>query len=263
MPGVDTAPPGVHAPVGYTSLQIPAGRGVCRADCADSLGTALARATLFDWATSCPDRRELQGRGVAYAVTLPGCGDVVVRHSRHGGLLAPITRDLFLAPTRAPHELAASLRLRDAGVPTPEMIVWLTYEAGPFFQRADVATRLVPGGRDLADVLRSRERAYGSDAPWLAATAKLLVSLARAGARHPDLNIKNVLLAPTVEKSAPAAYVLDVDVVEFPDRATRAQIAEMNWARFERSLHKWERKYALPIRTDEIVALRTRALDVA
>ena len=78
---------------------------------------------------------------------------MVVRHSRHGGLLAPVTGDRFLAPTRAPQELATSLRLIDAGVSTPEIIAYAVYSAGGPFRRSDIATREVEGGRDLAALL--------------------------------------------------------------------------------------------------------------
>lgn len=261
MPVLDAPRTDVRAPAGYAPLRVPAGTGLCRADCAEALGTALGTSTLFAWAAARPERRTLHGRGVAYAVTMPGVGDLVMRHSRHGGLLAPLTRDLFLPPTRAPLELAASLRLRAAGVPTPELVAWLTYDAGPLFRRADVATRLVTGGRDLADVLCAPARDEGPTAPWLVATGALLAALARAGARHPDLNIKNVLLAHDgATRQRPTAYVLDVDVVQFRAAATVRDVAAANWARFARSLRKWQTRHALHVRADEIDALRAAAL---
>ena len=252
----------VGAPSGYVPLRAHGGDGACRADCAHALGGALAGATLHEWASRQPSRRALHGRGVAYAVELPGCGAIVVRHSRHGGLLAPLTRDLFLPPTRAPDELATSLRLRDAGVPTPDVVAWLTYPAGPIFRRADVATRLVAAGRDLADALAAPDRARGPDAPWIAATGALLRALARAGARHPDLNIKNVLLAPPSDApdAPPIAWVLDVDVVRFDD-AGGAAVAAANWERFARSMAKWQRVHGLSIDDAEVRALRALALD--
>jgi len=249
----------------YVPLRARGASGVCRADCADAVRAALASAdTLHAWAAAQPDRRELRGRGAAYAVTLPDdAADVVVRHSAHGGLLAPVTRDLFLAPTRAPHELDTARRLRARGVRTPEVIAWLAYPAGPFFRRADVATRLVPDGRDLADALADPARPRGPGAPWLRATAALLHALAAAGARHPDLNLKNVLLAPDAD-GAPAAWALDVDVVTLtaalPDARQVADAARANWARLHRSLEKWRRLHALPLDDDEIAALAEAAL---
>jgi hypothetical protein len=232
----------------YTVLRVHAAEVTCLTECADAVREALRGGTLHAWAAARPDRRELRGRGAAYAVALPGgAADVVVRHSTHGGLLAPLTRDLFLPPTRAPRELATSIALRDAGVRTPEVVATVVYRAGPPLRRADVATRLVPDARDLAAVVGAVP-----DDLWLPPTAALLASLARAGARHPDLNLKNVLLA------ADGAWVLDVDVVTLgnsPDDAARA-----NWARLERSLLKWRRLHALPLRDDALARLRAAAL---
>ena len=64
-----------------------------------------------------------------------------------------------------------------------EVIAYATYPAGGVFQRSDVATRVV-GGNDLARVLAIPD----SDevrATALEATAGLLRSLERAGARTP------------------------------------------------------------------------------
>ncbi|MEK7246362.1 MAG: lipopolysaccharide kinase InaA family protein, partial [Pseudomonadota bacterium] len=107
---------------------------------------------------------------------------VVVRHNRHGGLLGPLTGDLFLAPTRAPDELEISLTLARLGVPTPEIVAYVLYPPGGLLQRSDVASKEIQSGRDLADILTSDgspERAAA-----FAATAELLGSMARAGARH-------------------------------------------------------------------------------
>jgi hypothetical protein len=221
---------------------------VCLTDCVDAVRAALGGGTLHTWAATRPDRRELRGRGVAYAVSLADGTDVVVRHSRHGGLLAPLTRDLFLAPTRAPRELATSLRLRAAGVLTPQVVAFVTYPAGPLFRRADVATRLVPDGRDLAAVVADAR----GDA-WIGATGALLRALARAGARHPDLNLKNILLSPA------GAWVLDVDVVALD--VPRDVAARANWARLGRSLTKWRRLHALPIDDGALARLRREAVD--
>src|SRR5439155_892053 len=72
----------------------------------------LARGSLYDAASRDRAARPLEGRGIAYAIALPVSGTrAVVRHNRHGGLLAPVTRDLFLPPTRAPYELSTAMRL--------------------------------------------------------------------------------------------------------------------------------------------------------
>ena len=84
------------APAGYTRfLQGSADVGALGA-CAEAVRRAVGARSLYDYAATHPNRRELRGRGVAYAVPLPdGETRVVVRHSRHGGLLAPVTGDRF------------------------------------------------------------------------------------------------------------------------------------------------------------------------
>ena len=115
---------------------------------------------------------------------------------RHGGLLASLTSDLFLAPTRAPYELSVSHRLRDGGVSTPAVLAYVTYAAGPLLRRADVVTREIPNASDLGTLLESGAPAAPPAAALWDAVAVLVEDLARVGAYHADLNVKNVLVGP-------------------------------------------------------------------
>jgi 3-deoxy-D-manno-octulosonic acid kinase len=230
-----------HAPPGYQRFLTTGGAEVvARAADARAVRETLAGSTLYEWAERQPGARPLYGRGTSYAVALPATAAsapgtrVVVRHARHGGLLAPLTGDRFLGSTRAPRELDAALRLAAAGVRTPEVVAYVLYPAGTLLRRADVATREIEG-RDLATVLEGGPSDAERDAA-ITATAELLGALARAGARHSDLNIKNVLLAGAAD-GALLAWVLDVDVVRFrPPNDSAA--AWSNVARIERSFRK-------------------------
>ena len=71
------------------------------------------------------------------------------------------------------------------------------------------------------------------------ATARLIAAMARAGARHPDLNAKNVLV--TYDQ----AYVLDVDRVHLG--GTAEDVTESNLARLGRSLRKWRDRWGARI----------------
>jgi 3-deoxy-D-manno-octulosonic acid kinase len=184
--------------------------------------------TLYGAAAATPDRREYAGRAPAYGIVL-GDTRVVVRHSRHGGLLAPLTGDLFLPPTRAPHELTVAFQLAIRGIRTPEVVAFAVYRAGLLLRRADVVTREVPGARDLAEYAATPEANAAVDA--------LLAALARAGAFHPDLNAKNIVLAGTPRAGKPGAlqaYVLDVDRVVFRTHG----VDQANRARLRRSIAK-------------------------
>lgn len=194
----------------------------------------MSHRTLYQWASAHLDARTMQGRHVAHAVPLPGVdATVVVRHSNHGGLLASITRDVFREP-RAPNELRISWTLRHVGIPTPRVLGYALYPTmhGQLW-RADVVTREITDGADLATVLRGDGEVFDLKKS-IEATVVLLRRLARTWAFHPDLNVKNVLIAPD-EEGEPMAYVLDVDTLRFA-----AKNAEwMNVARLLRSARKW------------------------
>jgi hypothetical protein len=142
------------------------------------------------------------------------------------------------------------------------------YPAPLGLRRVDVATRLVPEARDLAATLMpiAGDRAAAAlRGAWLGATAALLAALARAGARHPDLNLKNVLLAADPAPGGGVhAWVLDVDVAVLPLGAPPAPVARLafaaNFARLRRSLEKWRRTHGLPVSDAELAQLRADAL---
>lgn len=248
---------GQALPDGYVRFQSGRARVVALASLADAIAEAMADDTLYDYARRHPQARSFLGRAVSYAVPLPGnVARVVVRHTRHGGLLAAITGDRFLIP-RAPRELAAVTRLRAAGVRTPEIIAFATYPAGGIFSRTDVATREVTPARDLGMLLLAPQPPdVRADA--LAATAELLRQLAAAGVRHPDLNVKNVLISPAGSGGRALAWALDVDTVRFRTPGDAA-VATANVERLTRSLAKWRRLYGLPISDDEMATLRAAA----
>lgn len=246
----------VRVPPGYTRLRVGDADAVVQDSATTAVREALGMGTLYDYATSHPERRELVGRRPAYAVPLPSGGpQVVVRRSQHGGLLAQFTRDLFLPPTRAPYELLVTLLLAREGVATPPVIAYAVYPAGPLLRRSDVATAEVRG-EDLSVVLGNGPNESASDA-WLAPVSELLKGLARAGAWHPDLNIKNILLAST-DAGDTRAYVLDVDRIQFhPPQDPNVRLA--NFQRLERSLRKWSEQAATALEPRIVGHLRDLA----
>lgn len=240
-------------PGGYERLLLGHAVAVARSDVAASVRRSLvsadgARSTLHEYAARQPNARSMHGRGAAYAIALPQSSlRVVVRHNRHGGMFAAITGDRFLPPTRAPYELEVSLELRKLGVPTPEIVAYVLYPPGGLLQRSDVCSREIGGSRDLAQILThdgGPERAAA-----FAATAQLVASLARAGARHHDLNAKNVLL--TYE----TAYVLDVDRMTLG--GTPEAALDGNLMRLGRSLRKWRDRLGARVSERDITELES------
>ena len=253
---------GDGTPAGFVRVGVAPREAIVREREANDVRAVLTASTLHDWASRVHGANLYTGRAPAYGVALPSSGTrVVVRHARHGGLLAPLTGDLFAGPGRAPHELAVSARLLAAGVPTPAFVGYAVYPAGLGLSRIDVLVEEVPGARDLANVVRD-----GGMTPALVeATARLLAALARAGARHEDLNLKNILISrrtlPNGEPGEPTAYAIDVDRVSFGHPRVRAM--EANVARLARSARKWRRGRDLPIGEEHLATLARRARELA
>lgn len=238
-------------PPGFVRFAIDNSEVVCAKHVSDAVVEALRAGTLYRYAESHTEARPLRGRGVAYAVPLPGgVEQVVVRHNRHGGMLASLTGDLFRPPTLAPRELSNSERLRRAGVPTPLMIGYAVYAAPGGFRRVDVMTREIRPSYDLSTAIMSDDRTARDRA--IAATAVLVAAMNAAKARHHDLNVKNVLLQDAAGGSA-EAFVLDVDRVAFVDDPVAAR--ESNVARLLRSARKWQSIHGARVTDAELDAL--------
>ena len=99
----------------------------------------------------------------------------------------------------------------------------------------DQVTREIVDGLDLSAYMMPASDPVARAQAWTA-TRTLLLALTAAGARHHDLNVKNVLLAPGVRGLD--AWVLDVDRVEFGAPGD-AHIRDANVARLLRSARKW------------------------
>jgi len=248
-------------PPGYAALSLGHATAVVLSALAEPLAAALQSGSFYEYAASHPDARTLRGRGVAYAVPLPnGVDRVVVRRSRHGGLFAPLTGDRFLARSRAPHELDVSLRLSHAGVATPQLLAYAIYPAGPFTSRADVLTREVPDSADLVATLVSRPPG-STPRSILHAVAELLAALTGAGARHPDLNMRNILIARAGAGEI-RALVLDVDRVWIDTPGSR-HVTERNVRRLARSARKVARTHDVALDESDLQWLSMTAHDLA
>jgi tRNA A-37 threonylcarbamoyl transferase component Bud32 len=251
---------GVRPPAGYRRVDEAGTIIVARADIADAMLAAYRAAprthpTLHGYAASAPDSRPLKGRGIAYALILPGSSTpVVVRHNRHGGALRALTGDLFLASTRAPRELAIALQLKAVGVPSPAVLGYGIYAAGPGIARSDVVTEEIRDSIDLGEILLASEPGSDERRSVWGATSRLLKRLSAAGVRHHDLNVKNVLIRQ-MPGDLMVAYALDVDRVEFD--CTRRDAYAGNRARLRRSIEKWKRTRGARIDDAEVSFLRS------
>jgi Lipopolysaccharide kinase (Kdo/WaaP) family len=253
--GATGAPPAGYARVVLRGVEL-----VARTDALQAVRDALeiGSGSLYEYAARHPAVRARAGRNgfSAYLAPLPNGDHTVVRHNRHGGFFAPVTLDLFLPPTRAPGELWAALRLAREGVPTPEVLAYAIYPAGLLLRRSDVMTREIRDGRDLGGVLVDADETARHAA--LEAATLVIGTLSRIGARHHDLNVKNLLIAPSASLSGGTrgvvAYVLDVDRVEFL-RPGDSRVTERNLSRFLRSARKWREIYGARVDESELVRM--------
>lgn len=114
----------MSVPTGYEAGRVDRREFVANRQASADLAEILrTHDTAYEWAASLPQPHAMRGRAPVYVATLPVAGIVVVvRHSWHGGLLAPITGDRFRLPTRAPCELELARQLANAGIGTPEVL---------------------------------------------------------------------------------------------------------------------------------------------
>ncbi len=242
---------------GYARVSGNGVRGLAIESSRAGIEEILSKGTLYDYAARQTGARKFRGRVPAYAISLPqNGGDVVIRHAMRGGALGKTGSDLFFPPTRALRELINSMRLRMAGVPTPEVVAFVTYRAGPLMRRSDVATREIKDAHDLSVVLKEMPD-HEHREQCLKATGNLLAVLGRVGAHHPDLNARNVLVTWDDAHGA-KAHVLDVDRIRFHVPAD-PMVFRANFDRLERSLKKLREKENLPVTDAEIESIRAAA----
>jgi len=233
----------VRAPEGYVLATVGRARIVADAAAAERICAAVeAAGTLHEWARTRPGAVALKGRGASYRVDADG-DEWVVRHYWRGGAFGPLLEDRYPAgPRPRPfRELMVSHAARERGVPTPRVVAAVVYP-GRTFYRGDLATAYVPDSADLADVTFGNGGSIGADrvAGWRAAGVLVRV-MAERGLRHPDLNLRNILLYGS--PGEPRACVLDLDRARLDDGPLRPVDRDAMVARLHRSRRKLERKY--------------------
>jgi 3-deoxy-D-manno-octulosonic acid kinase len=130
------------------------------------------------------------GRGGAWYVEGPfGAG--VLRFYRRGGWVARLSREHYLFTgterLRCVRELRLLEDLLSLGLPVPEPIAGAWWREGPLY-RAALLMRRLPARIDLMALVHADVAAV----PWEDA-GRCIAGFHRRGARHPDLNARNVL----------------------------------------------------------------------
>ena len=166
----------------------------------------------------------------------------LLRHYYRGGLMARISRDLFLAQavaqSRAMAEFTLLRVLRQRGLAVPRACAALHRSAGLFY-RAEIIIELLPDATDIAALLRGVRPLNSSEWQRLGQAVR---DLHDAQVFHADLNCHNLML-----DAQGAAWIVDFDKCAF--RAGEAWKAA-NLERLLRSLRK-ERRLEPSLHWDE------------
>lgn len=200
------------------------------------------------------DSAGLQGRGELRRVNLPNGEVALLRRYHHGGAFRRFTDGVFFTwPPRPFRELMITEELRRRGLPTAEVYgacverLW-----GPFY-RGWLATRAIPGARDLWAALQSGALRAAGEERCLRAVAASVRALHRQGVYHDDLNLKNILLR--ADDRGVTAYIIDFDKAKLVLGELPPRLARNNLDRLLRSARKLdpERRYLSGARWDEFL----------
>jgi 3-deoxy-D-manno-octulosonic acid kinase len=146
------------------------------------------------------------GRAEHPLVELPGGEEVLVRRYCRGGAIRHFTAATYFLGRRSYHELWVTERARAAGVRVPVMLA-AAERRRAFGYGAWISSRWIPRARDLAAWLpgRSPEEAVRV----LEAVGTQIGMMHAGGVAHPDLNLRNVLVASGDGRDE--VYLLDFD----------------------------------------------------
>lgn len=148
------------------------------------------------------------GRGSHPVVELSSGERVLLRDFRRGGAIRHFNAATYVLGNRALAELRTTVIAGNRGVAVPRVIAAVE-RPGRFGYSAMLATIWIDGALDLATWL---ELAAVADRQGLAAMAGAAVGkMHEAGVTHPDLNLRNLLIAPGADSSRPRVVIIDFD----------------------------------------------------
>lgn len=225
-----------HAP-GYRAGRVGLVQLLCLEEEFEFLAQQLSEwGSISAWSSAHPEAVCWRGRGRLFVVPRGDGHRWVVRRLRHGGVLAGVTGDRFLAlgRPRSVNELLMSLALAGMGIETPPVVAALVYFRGLCY-RGEVVRRMVEG-RDLSHCLFGASASRGKlRSEELRAAGHLLARLCANGVFHPDLNLRNVLIGD--RDGTVRAYLLDLEKCEV--RASpRDRLGARMLARLRRSAQR-------------------------
>jgi 3-deoxy-D-manno-octulosonic acid kinase len=175
------------------------------------------------------------GRGGTVVVTA-GEHEVVVRHSRRGGLPARFLHDVYFGLRPRPFiELHVTETLRQRGAPVIQPLGAVAHWVFPGVYRSWLASAYIPRSRTLWEWLQEDPAAPLREETF-ARVGVAIRQLHANGARHPDLNLNNVLVCEAEPPATARVLLVDFDRARLAAPSLRAALADL--ARLRRSARK-------------------------
>ncbi len=183
----------------------------------------------------------LSGRGKMPVFPTPR-GRLVFRRYYHGGALRYLTRDLLAGAGRPLRELKMSIEAARAGLPVPAAAGVILEPLRWGLIRAEFITVLIPGAVDLRSYLEGLSSPTPPSFPAekrevIARAAGRIREMHEKGFSHGDLQLKNVLIAPSGRKKAIEIFLLDFDQAS-RDNQNQPKTDISNLCRLYRSFQK-------------------------
>lgn len=185
----------------------------------------------------------LGGREAHPVFSLSEQGRVIVRAYRRGGVLGRINRKLYFRGHRAFDELFATIQAGAGGVQVPEVVLAAERRLGLGYI-ATIATRWIEGAVDGAAWLRTAAPAVRAEA--LQEVGRQIGLMHEAGVAHPDLNLRNLLVVESPDRTKPMVYLIDFDRA----RLSKGPTPRARRARDIQRLGRSARKLELPLERD-------------
>jgi 3-deoxy-D-manno-octulosonic acid kinase len=171
------------------------------------------------------------GRGGAHVVRV-GDHELVLRSCRRGGMPGRVLRDTYFGCVPRPFREVSTLEvLRHRGVPVVEPLGACVQWLAPGCYRGWIVTRYIRNACTLWDWASGGAAGASRVSVW-SLVGKAIRRLHDAGAGHPDLNLRNILVCPG--EAVPEVVFVDFD----RPRLSGRHAAAGDLARLERSVRK-------------------------
>lgn len=159
------------------------------------------------------------GRGAHPVVELPGGARILLREYRRGGAVRHVNRATYFLGHRALEELRVTVAAEDRGVSVPRMIAAVE-TPGRVGYSAMLAVGWIDGAVELA---RWIEALPDERLETMRSVGEAVARMHDAGIAHPDLNLRNLLVAPGGRPGERRVVIIDFDRATLHDRALSAR----------------------------------------